>query len=314
MSKIITLTFNPCIDKSTTVPFLEPEKKLRCTPPVFEPGGGGINVARAIKKLGGEALAIYPSGGYSGKFLNQLLTDEGIDSIPIKTEEHTRENLIVLDKSSNQQYRFGMPGPSLSTFEWEQCLHILATQEAEFIVVSGSLPRDVPPQIMTIVAWLAIQKKSKLIVDMPGSILKYALNEGVYLIKPNLNELGDLTGSTANNETVEELAREIVDNGQSKLVVVSMGPDGAAIASDEGFNRYHAPKVKKLSTVGAGDSMVAGIVLKLSQGWPPSEAVAYGMACGTAATLNPGTELCHLEDVEKLFTSIQSVTSDELNC
>lgn len=311
MPKIITLTFNPCIDKSTTVPYLEAEKKLRCTLPNFEPGGGGINVARAIKKLGGEALAIYPSGGYSGNFLNELLNKEGIDTIPIKTNEHTRENLIVLDESTNQQYRFGMPGPSLSTYEWEQCLQTLEKLESEYIVVSGSLPRGVPADIMARVAWLANQKKMKLIVDMPASILKYALNEGVYLIKPNLNELQDLTGNGATIEMIEQLSRNIVENGQSKLVVVSLGAEGATLTSDEGFNRYRAPKVKKLSTVGAGDSMVAGIVFKLSQGWPPSEAVAYGIACGTAATLNPGTDLCHLKDVEKLFSSIQYITSDE---
>ena len=312
MPKIITLTFNPCIDKSTTVPSLEPEKKLRCTPPKFEPGGGGINVARAIKKLGGEALAIYPSGGYSGKFLDELLTNEGVNSISIKTKEHTRENLIVLDESTNKQYRFGMPGPLLSTFEWDQCLDVLAMQDAEFIVVSGSLPGGVPSVIMKTVAWLANQKKMKLIVDMPGAILKHALNEGVYLIKPNLNELQELTGKTASIEMIEQLSRNMVENGQSRMVVVSMGADGATLTSDEGFNRYRAPKVKKLSTVGSGDSMVAGIVLKLSQGWPPTEAVAYGIACGTAATMNPGTELCHKVDVEELYSTIRNVSSNEL--
>ena len=312
MPKIITLTFNPCIDKSTTVASLEPEKKLRCTPPKFEPGGGGINVARAIKKLGGEAISIYPSGGYSGNFLNELLIKEGVATIPIKTNQHTRENLIVLDESCNQQYRFGMPGPSLSSLEWEECLHVLTMQEAEFIVVSGSLPPGVPSDIMATVAWLANQKKTKLIVDMPGFILKHALNEGVYLIKPNLNELQELTGKIPSIEMIEQLSRNMVENGQSKLVVVSMGAEGATLTSDEGFNRYRPPKVKKLSTVGSGDSMVAGIVLKLSQGWPPAEAIAYGIACGTAATLNAGTELCHKKDVEELYSSIQNVTSNEL--
>lgn len=308
MSKIVTLTFNPCIDKSTSVPSLKPEIKLHCSPPKFEPGGGGINVARAIKKLGGEAVAIYPSGGYSGKFLDELLKDEGIVSIPVTIQGHTRENLIVLDESCNQQYRFGMPGPFLSRIEIEQCLQVLEMQEADFIVVSGSLPRGVPASTISRIAWFANQKKSRLILDMPGTIMKQAINEGVYLIKPNLNELEELTEESATIETAEKLARDIILKGQSKLVVVSMGSNGAAVASENGFDVFEAPKIKKLSTVGAGDSMVAGIVLKLSQGWPASEAVAYGMACGTAATLNPGTELCHLEDVEKLFSTIQSAT------
>ena len=304
MPKIITLTFNPCIDKSTSVPFLEADKKLRCTPPKFEPGGGGINVARAIRKLGGETLAIYPSGGYSGKFLDELLIKEGIIVASIRTKAHTRENLIVLDESCNQQYRFGMPGPSITPSEWEQCLNTLMMQETEYIVVSGSLPPGVPSDIMAKVAWQANQKKLKLIIDMPGPLMKPALEEGVYMIKPNLSELQELTGENVSIESIETMSTKIIENGQSKLVVVSMGAEGASLASEDGFIKYTAPKVKKISTVGAGDSMVAGIVLKLSQGWPPSKAVAYGMACGSAATLNPGTELCHLKDVEELFSKM----------
>src|SRR5215217_4187191 len=106
MSQIVTITFNPCIDKSATVAQLIPEKKLHCSKPTFEPGGGGINVARAIKKLGGEATAIYPAGGYSGKFLKVLLDGEGVESLVVETTQHTRENMIVVDTSSNLQYRF----------------------------------------------------------------------------------------------------------------------------------------------------------------------------------------------------------------
>src|SRR4051812_15620330 len=113
MPKIIIITFNPCIDKSTTVLMLDADKKLKCTAPCFEPGGGGINVARALRRLGEEVLAIYPSGGYSGKFLNELLQRENIAIQPVPASSHTRENLIVLDESSNKQYRFGMPGPVL---------------------------------------------------------------------------------------------------------------------------------------------------------------------------------------------------------
>src|SRR6478672_224413 len=110
MKKIITITFNPCIDKSTSTAVIEPERKLKCTTPCFEPGGGGINVARALKRLGQDALAIYPAGGYSGKFLNELLQKEKIAICPIPASNHTRENLIVFEESTNKQYRFGMPG------------------------------------------------------------------------------------------------------------------------------------------------------------------------------------------------------------
>ena len=120
MPKIITITLNPAIDKSTSVPVLVPEKKMKCTLPVFEPGGGGINVARAIKKLGGNATALYLAGGYTGKFFTQLLDRENIDSIVIEMANHTRENLIVLNSTANLQYRFGMPGTLLMA---EECIN-----------------------------------------------------------------------------------------------------------------------------------------------------------------------------------------------
>src|SRR3954470_22723729 len=135
MTKIVTITFSPCIDKSTTVPAFIPEKKLTCTAPKLEPGGGGINVARAIKRLGGEALAIFPSGGYTGKFLNYLVELENVNYIAIDIASETRENIIILETSTNNQYRFGMPGTPLQKNEWEQCIQAVAASEnVEYIV------------------------------------------------------------------------------------------------------------------------------------------------------------------------------------
>lgn len=139
MEKIITITLNPTIDKSTTVSSIVPEKKLRCTSPVFEPGGGGINVSRAFKKLGGSSTAMYMSGGYSGQFLESLIREEGIVSEVITISENTRDNLIVVDTITNQQYRFGMPGPAISEQEWRECLRRLEADDSyEYVVISGS--------------------------------------------------------------------------------------------------------------------------------------------------------------------------------
>src|SRR5262245_43167445 len=141
MSAIVTITFSPCIDKSTSVPSLIAEKKLKCAAPKLEPGGGGINVARAIKKLGGKATAIFPSGGYTGKYFNHLMEKEEVPSIIIETASETRENIIVLDESTNNQYRFGMPGTELSDEEWGKCLTALNELDgADYIIASGSLP------------------------------------------------------------------------------------------------------------------------------------------------------------------------------
>ena len=307
MSKIITITFNPAIDKSTTVPALIPEKKLKCTKPVYEPGGGGINVARAIKKLGGTATAIYMAGGYTGKAFTQLLNKEGIDLIVAEIKENTRENLIVYETSTNQQYRFGMPGPSILEHEWQQCLaQIENIKEADFIIVSGALPQGIPLAVYSKIGSIARSINAKLIVDTSGEALMEAVQAGLYLIKPNLAELSSLLGKEGLNiERVDEAAREVINKGKCEVVVVSMGAAGAMLVTRNLAMHIMPPAVKIKSTVGAGDSMLAGIVLSLAQNKSIEEAAQYGVACGTAATMNAGTELCRKEDADHLYKLIQ---------
>lgn len=308
MSKIITVTVNPCIDKSTTFSGLKPDKKLRCAKPKFEPGGGGINVSRAIHKLHGKSLAIYPAGGYAGNFLKELLGKENIESIVIETRDNTRENFIAVDELTNAQYRFGMPGPDLVESEWQQCLdQIELVEDAEYIVVSGSLPPGMPQDFFGRIAAIANGKNVKLILDTSGAPLKYALEKGVYLWKPNLGELSALSDyDELTTKTASEAAKKIIASGLAQVIVISLGAGGAMLITKDICERFSAPVVTRKSTVGAGDSMVAGIVLGLSEGKTLPDAVKYGIACGTAATMNPGTELCKPKDVEELFRSLMT--------
>lgn len=303
MASIVTITFNPCIDKSTVVPQLIPEKKLQCSSPKLEPGGGGINVARAIKKLGGEAIAIFPTGGYTGKFIQQLMYAENVTTKTIETKNETRENIIVLEEATNNQYRFGMPGAELSENEYHQCLKAIEEiNEASYIVASGSLPHGIPLDIYAQIAKIAKTKNAKFIVDTSGESLKHAIKEGVYLLKPNLGELAYLSGQkNLQPSQAEGVAKTIIQNNKCEIIVVSMGAEGALLVTKDITELIAPPPVIRKSTVGAGDSMVAGIVFYLSLGKTISEAVRYGVACGTAATLNPGTELCSREDVEGLY-------------
>lgn len=306
MPSIITITFSPCIDKSTSVTSLVPEKKLKCKPPKLEPGGGGINVARAIKKLGGEATAIFPSGGYTGKYFNHLLEEERVPSLIVETANETRENIIILDESSNNQYRFGMPGTPLIEKEWKQCLEKAGQiKDVEFIVASGSLPPGVPLDIYAQLAKIAKRMNAKFVVDTSGEALKQAADEGVYLLKPNLGELSSLAGKKELHPgAVKDIATEIINKGKCEVMVVSMGASGAMLVTKKRNEMIAPPPAIKKSTVGAGDSMVAGIIFCLSRGKDLSEAVRYGVACGTAATMNPGTELCRKEDADRLYAVI----------
>jgi 6-phosphofructokinase 2 len=308
MSKIITITFNPCIDKSASVARLIPEKKLYCSEPKFEPAGGGINVARAIKKLGGDPIAIYPAGGYTGQFFNNLLAKENVPAIVIEAEHPMRENVIVLDESTNNQFRFGFPGAKLNEQEWQKCLDAIGdVTDAKYIVASGSLPEGVPDDIFARLAAIAKKKGLRLVADTSKEALQQAATEGVYMLKPNLGELSLLIGK--NELTAAEIpaaGREIISKGKCEILVISMGEEGAILLTSDTEFMVKTPAVKKRSTVGAGDSMVAGIILHLSKGKTIKEAFLYGVASGTAATLNAGTELCHKKDVDELYNQLVS--------
>ena len=306
MPSLVTLTFSPCIDKSARVPVLVPEKKLLCSAPTLEPGGGGINVARVLKRLGMKATAIYPSGGYSGKFLDHLMRKEGVESVVIETEKETRENIIIVDESTNNQYRFGMPANALNETEWKKCLQAAeAVPQMDFLVVSGSLPPGVAPGIFKELASVAKNKKAKLVVDTSGNALKEAVKQDVFLLKPNLGELAVLAGKEKIPlAAIRETAQAVIRRYGGELIVVSMGQEGAMMISREECFTARPPQVERKSTVGAGDSMVAGMLYGLANGYPRQQALQYGVACGTAATMNAGTELCHKEHADRLFAMI----------
>lgn len=304
--KIITLTLSPCIDKTTSVPDLIPEKKLRCSEPVLDAGGGGINVARALKKLGAEAIAIYPSGGCTGQLFDQLLRRDQVQSINIHTNSETRENFIVVEEATGKQYRFGTPGTLLTEKEWKSCVDAVKQADgAEYIVASGSLPPGVPNNIFGTIASIAKEKKARFIVDTSGEALKEAVAQGVFLIKPNLNELGALSGMpVAGTAQIIDAARQVIEQNSCEVIVVSMGAAGALMITKDETEKIPAPRVTMRSTVGAGDSMLAGIVLSLTSKASLLDAVRYGVACGSAATMNPGTELCRKADADRLHTQI----------
>ena len=301
---IVTLTMNPAIDKSSSVDHVVAERKLYCTAPRFEPGGGGINVCRAIKKLGGESLALYPSGGPTGEVLQFLFDQEGLAHRPVPVKGWSRESLVVLDESTGQQFRFGMPGPELGDEEWQRCLYELSNinPTPDYIVASGSLPPGVPADFYAQIVRIGKAINAKSIVDTTGEALSLALKEGVFLIKPNIREFRDLVGKDMQEESqIKVAARRLVEGGQSEVVVISLGASGALMVSKDVVKHIVPPTVPIISKVGAGDSMVAGIVLSLSLGRPLEEAVRFGIAAGTAAVMTPGTELCRREDAERLY-------------
>jgi 6-phosphofructokinase 2 len=301
---IVTLTLNPALDKSTEVDRLVPEKKMRCPNLAVEAGGGGINVSKAIKELGGESIAIFPYGGLNGEVLLELLSEKKILTKGIKVDQNTRENFVVNEESTNRQYRFVMPGLTMIREDLLKIKDaILSIKDASYLVFSGSLPEGLPENlIMERVAEIANEKGMKLIVDTSGESLKVALDKGVHLLKPNLSELCSLVGrESLELSEIDAAAQEVMSSGKCEAIVVSMGPAGAMLFTKKSSKKFTAPVVKKLTTVGAGDSMVAGMSYMLEQNKSLEEAVQFGIACGTAATMNKGTQLFRKGDALRLY-------------
>ena len=304
MVHIFTLTLSPSLDSATITAQLYPEGKLRCSAPVFEPGGGGINVARAITHLGGKATAIFPSGGATGEHLVALLADEHVPVQTVDAHDWTRQNLHVHVESSSEQYRFVMPGATLSDDEFRQLEEkVLAIESGSLLVISGSLPPGVETDKLTQLIQAAKRQGIRCIIDSSGDALTAALAlGGIELVKPNQKELSALVNRDLSQpDDVRVAAEELVKSGKAHRVVVSLGPQGALAVDETGFVQVVPPPMKSQSTVGAGDSMVGAMTLKLAQGASLQEMTRYGVAAGSAATINHGTRLCSLADTEKIY-------------
>jgi 6-phosphofructokinase 2 len=315
MAEIVTLTPNPAIDLSTSVDRIVPVRKLRCTPSRRDPGGGGVNVARVIKRFGGDVEAVLPVGGFTGQLLRRLIADEGIPNRVIEAEAETREDFSVSELSTAQQYRFVLPGLPLHEAEWRACLDALAASvpRPNFVVGSGSLPPGVPDDFYAQAAAITHKLGAKFVVDTSGTALAAAIEHGVYMIKPNLREMRDLVGAellTQNDWIIA--AREYINAGKVEVVALSLGHLGALLVTRDRAWRAGALPIKPVSAVGAGDSFLGAMIFSLAKGDSLADALRLGMAAGSSALMNEGTELCRPEDAYRLYAAatIESVVSD----
>ena len=307
MGSIVTLTINPAIDVSTSVDRMTPVHKLRCTTAQYDPGGGGINVARVAHKLGGVVTAIYPVSGATGHLLRRIVEKEGISGATFEVLDETRLSFTVLESETGDEYRFVLPGPPMSEREWQQGIEKLKClpDPPAMLVISGSLPPGVPDDFYARVARMAKAQGAKLVLDTSGPALSAALEEGIYLIKPNLRELRELTGQALMDEKSWLAAcRALVDARRAEIVALTLGDQGALLVSRSGAVRASALPIEPVSTVGAGDSFLGALVWALASGQELTDAFRYGVAAGSAALITPGTELCHREDVERLYGQV----------
>lgn len=303
MPDIITITINPAVDIFVNVEKVEPTTKMRCSAPKRDPGGGGINVARVVNRLGGDVTAMYPVGGSIGKLLQKLLDREGINSLVTPSHVETRENFTAFETESGDQYRFVLPGSTLHRAEWEACLNQLTAlaDKPRFVVASGSIPPGVPDDFFARIAREAKRLGAQSVVDTSGDALKAALEEQVDIVKPNLNELSGFTGTTLDSDKARIGAcRDLITGGHVKMVALTLGGDGALLVTKDQALKAAPMDIEVTSAVGAGDSFLGGLVWALSAGQPPRDAFRVAVAAGSAAVMSPGTELCSAADVTRL--------------
>lgn len=307
MKPIVTLTLNPTIDGSASAERIQPLLKIRTSDERYHPGGGGINVARVVQELGGEALAIYLSGGATGAIFDDLLQTCGVATRRIPITGYTRIAHTVFERSSGQEFRFVPEGPIVSEDEWTACLAMLDTLNFDYVVASGTMPRGLPASYYQRVSAIARRKNARLILDTSGDALSATLGQGLFMIKPNLGELEELVGDTLKDTNAQiKAARDLIDKNAATIVAVTRGSDGALIVSKDEAWSAAVPSVEARSAVGAGDSFVGGITLAFAQGRSLHTALAYGVAAGTAAVISPGAELCLKKDVDRLYSRLLS--------
>jgi 6-phosphofructokinase 2 len=291
---ILTLTLNPALDIASSIDRLVPDHKLRCEAPRMDAGGGGVNVARVASRLGARALALCAVGGPTGGEFQRLLQAEGVAGAYVPIAGSTRESFTVLETSSGREYRFVLPGPQWPQAQWQQwlerCVDLAAS--ARFVVASGSLPPGVPDDAYAQLA-RRLGPGARLVLDASGPALEAALQAGVHGIKPSLRELQQLTGRPLSSAPEQlDACRRIVEAGSAAWVALSLGAEGALLVTAQGAWRAPGVAVKAVTTIGAGDAFVAGLLVALARGAAPDAALRSAMAASSVAVQSRGTAQC----------------------
>ena len=302
---VLTVTVNPALDVSVTVDYLVPEHKLRATDVRREPGGGGINVSRVLRRLGVDSRAWIAAGGPIGDELVAMVEAEGIATSVHAIGGSTRESFSVTDAKRGEQYRIVLPGPTVDDPETLVGEIAALAADADVVVLSGSLPPGVPDELYASICEPI--EEAFTVVDTKGPALAAAAAGTADVLKPSRRELASLVDWVpADLREVELAARQVLERGGVGALAVSLGGDGALLVERSGEATWFDPlDVEVVSTVGAGDSMVAGIVAGLIWGRPLPDAVALGVAAGTAAILRPGNEPCRPDDVDRLLGDVR---------
>lgn len=310
---VLTVTLNPALDIAAGVETVEAGPKLRLSAPRVDPGGGGINVARVVARLGGAVVAFAALGGATGQRLAARIRAEGLELAAFDLPEETRESLTVQETGTGREFRFVLPGPDWTPGQEAAALEAIAAVTAPdaIVVLSGSQPPGVSDAFPAALASRLAEARAELIVDTSGSALARLVSAPDPANRPAVLRLDQaeaarLAGRPPSDPAAAaELATALRDRGVARIVVIACGAEGSVLAGPEGV-RMHArpPAVQVVSKVGAGDSFVGAFALARARGKDAATALAVGVAAAAAAVTTPGTELCEAGDIPDILARV----------
>ena len=305
MAKIATLSLNPTIDLMTETDLVRPTHKIRTANETYEPGGGGVNVARVVMELGGDAFVICPAGGFTGQMMEELLGRIPLPRVIVPIAGNTRVSITIFERKTGHEFRFTPNGPRLSPEEVAACLDAVKAASFDYLVASGSVPLGAPSDILAQVADIVASKGAKFVLDSSGAGLSVTLEKAhVYLVKPSMSELETMVGRRLDHDDLREAAADLVHRGHADIVAVTMGAAGALVVTRDETLRIRSPKVEARSAVGAGDAFVGAMTFALSEGRSMEDALMLATAAGAATTLTPVAKVCAAEDVNRLHAEM----------
>lgn len=311
MPRILTLTPNPGLDVTVTVPEVQLDTVLRASATRVDPGGKGFNVARALSALGMESVALAPLGGHAGARMVEMLAAHRVAIQVVPIAQETRSCYVVTDAAGTRHLKVNEPGPMLTGAEGASLIAAVdaAAQAGDFWVLAGSLPPGLPADFFAQLIRLLQRRGAHAVLDASGEALRLGVAARPFMIKPNALEVADLLGSEVRTLAEAAQAARTLCAAGVEIVAISLGADGLLLAKDGVAVHAQPPAIQPRNTVGAGDASVAGILWALAQGLPPAEMARWGAACGTAATMRPGTDFAPLVEVQAIAaaTAVEAI-------
>ena len=309
MSDIVTITVNPALDLSTEARAVIPDQKLRCTAPVVHPGGGGVNVSRAITNLGGQSRMLIAHGGSTGQELARLLREENLEAQSLGVDYPTRQSTTVFDNATGLQYRFMMPGPDWNDTDCENARATImeAVEPDALVIPSGSLPPGMAEDFFLELAPAVRAKGGRMILDTSGAALERAAaaKSDLFVLRMDLAEARELSKDTlVGIAEIAVMTTALRKRTGAEIIMIAAGAQGTVIDCEGWRGLTRPPVVEPRSKVGAGDSFIGAFALSITRGDDPVTACCWGTAAAASAVTTEGTELCNRAETERFFDQV----------